>query len=118
MKITPIFQQGSAIREGHSAFDDRIDGGTNALPYGKFATGTELWESPDTIYGQRVKGDKWLYVTEVDGKPLMGWIAITHLTKAYCSVVDSPPPPPTGVTVKFVDIFFDDGTSVRCYPQS
>ena len=64
------------------------------------------YQSPLTIDGtQRGQtGDQWIHVTQLDGAPVDGWIAIKHLGRAYATYVvipDSPPPPSTGLDVSF-----------------
>ena len=35
-------------------------------------------------------GDQWMHVTELDGTPTDGWIAIKHLGRSYATYVELP----------------------------
>ena len=54
------------------------------LKAGQVAKGSELWVSGTT--------EKWLKITEVNGTPKSGWIAIVSGGFAYCVLTEIQPP--------------------------
>ena len=81
-----------SLRGDHTTYAVR----QSVMPQGSAAEGDELWVAPTD--GDRVKaGDTWLHVLSIDGAPVDGWMAITHLGVEYCSLIDSgvPTPDPT-----------------------
>jgi len=61
-------------------------------------------------------GDMWLQVTDINGAPKKGWVAIIHLGKPFCTYTDNgvvPPVEPTIAAIKrvLIDAEMSDGTT-------
>lgn len=70
--MTPI-ENGTRLRTDHNTFASVIA----SYNRGQVVVGDEVWEA--LLDGEQVmKGDKWLRVTSVDGKPVNGWMAYIH----------------------------------------
>ncbi len=94
--MTPI-SSGTRMRLDHNTFSAVIA----SYGRGQLIVGDEIWEAPAD--GNEVKkGDKWLYVTSVDGVNVAqrGWMAYIHKGAPICEnfkVIEDPPPPPAPV---------------------
>ena len=78
---------GKSTIEG-MALRPRPDTGSAAfeyLPPGTPAIGNML-HTYDSDSGNGLKGDQWLHVTEVSGKPMDCWVAIVHRGRVYGTV--------------------------------
>jgi len=91
--MTPVYN--TRLRTDHNTFATII---VSYSP-GQAILGDELWEAPAD--GSEVKkGDKWIHVISVDGKPIsqQGWMAYIHKGTPICKdfqVIEEPDPPTT-----------------------
>jgi hypothetical protein len=87
-----------SLRSGHTVSAGKI----GTLEQGKSAKGDELWIAAQTTSSAQA-GDKWLHVKDLNGQAVDGWIAVIHLGKVYCNLVDNGgAPQPSNDSVKRV----------------
>ena len=96
---------------------------TASYPRGTKFHGDNLWVCPADVRDVsgnviQKQGDTWLQVTDVGGVTKSGWVAISHLGNAICTIVDNQPtqPPAEKKVVKAV-LSFDDGSTQELFPQ-
>ena len=104
--ITPENSIGSKVRFNHDIRASQV----SSLPFGKDAFGNEKWEAPADLLGVCKKGDIWLKVEEVDGRPMEGWIAEIHMGVRYATItqLDIPDPGPAPEEPVTVDVVLHD----------
>lgn len=114
--ITPTNSIGSRVRADHNLSASQV----GSLPFGKLAFGNTKWIAPADVQFVCKKGDVWLQVVQVDGKPLNGWIAEIHYGVRYATITElgtpDPEPQPARTITKAV-IHFSDNTSEEVFPK-
>jgi len=99
--ITPIWN-GTRLRTDHTTFANVV----TSYNAGTQVSGEALWTANKD--GNQVKaGDQWLRVTSVGGVSVSGWIAITHLGKPICKIVEHIPTPPLPQTGRYARLKWD-----------
>lgn len=81
-----------SLRSGPSVIFDKI----GTLEAGKKGKGDFIYTyQSQLVTDEQTRasaGDQWVHATELNGVPVDGWIALTHLGQASASVASLPPP--------------------------
>lgn len=91
----------------------RPDHNVNQTYIGSYPTGTKFngdvlfIATAPTVVNQAV-GDTWLQVTDINGVPKTGWVAIIHLGKPVCTLVENVITPPPVVTLPDMQVVLGD----------
>lgn len=93
MKIR-ILRGALRLRSGHDTASDNI----TSFGTGEIVTADSTWTAPEELRNaggiyQQI-GDTWAHVTaDVGGRPINGWVAITHMGQVYSEIIDNDNPP-------------------------
>lgn len=113
-----------SLRDFHNTGGNRI----SKYPASTVWLGDTTWTAPADLFigGVQVNktGDEWLHVKSVGGVETDGWVAITHLGRIYCTVIDSgeptepePPAEPELLVPDYLIAHYADGTEKRYIPE-
>lgn len=61
-----------------------------------------------TLSGDGVQ-ELWLHVTDIDGAPVNGWVAVVHVGQKLCDIKDLSGVPPAGVVIGNFNLTMPDG---------
>lgn len=99
-----------SLRMGHDTGSTFL----KSFPAGTKWYGDVTWTATEDKWLGSVQvnkvGDVWLQVAEIGGMDYFGWVAITHLGKKYCELVDSQPPEPEPVHPIRATVEYSDGS--------